>query len=138
MSFNPLDWIKFAVECFDKRKKESQQALIDTKTSLNAILAKIETIDSEIKKVNDNSSAFHDEELEFKQFVTKELLTIKQGLQKELFNTLYIKQKRFIEQGKCSAADKGEYQETYDVYHKMGKNGRADRYLQNVLNLPEE
>lgn len=138
MSFKPFDWIKLIVENYIKKKNEIQKKLDDTTFSLKAILLKIEQIDSEIRIVNETSCEYHREELEFKKRMTEELLTIKHGLQKELFDTLYVKQKRFVEQGYCSSSDKGEYEETYNVYHSMGRNGRADRYLENVLNLPEE
>lgn len=143
--FNPLDWIKFIFDRLDKRKQEKNQ-------EKKALLDKIQTLGEKIDEMHQMSKASEGcykelaervDDLETDNFTLKtqildELALFKQGLQKELFDTLFVQHRRYVRQGYCSPNDKKAFEETYDVYHACGQNGRANIYLDRVLALPDE
>lgn len=152
MSFTPIDWVKLFFERKDMKRKEREEDKKELLSKIDSLGSKMDDssrkIDDFRTEVNQLSGRYDEllrkvEEMNGENCTTKkeileELVLIKAGLQKELFDTLYVQCKRFCDQNFCSPNDKGSYEEIYNVYHGMGRNGRADAYLKKVMALPDE
>lgn len=140
-----LEWVKLLLERFDSRRKEKREQAAALIKKMDDLGAKIDEFADVSEDLREQQNALAKEIVNLKESDSKsreqvitQLELIKQGLQKVLFETLCKQCKEFSEQGYCSPNDKGAYQEVYDIYHSFGKNGRADVYLDKVMNMPDE
>lgn len=110
---------------YEKLQKENtglHKQDLDFIQQLTSLTSSIQSIDVKLLKLDD---------------INKDLNTIKIGLQKSLLYTLREIRYELVTRGWCTAEEKLEFQEAYDAYHALGKNGVADSYKKEVMGLPE-
>ena len=70
--------------------------------------------------------------------LTKDLVVIKDGLQKDMYIDLFHLGEEFKDAGWCSRAEKTDFDKIYWSYHNLGQNGMADALYNQVMQLPDE
>lgn len=66
-----------------------------------------------------------------------ELSKVESGLQKELFQSLREYHTKFTHRGWASFEEKQEAKLYYDEIHALNKDGWSDKYIEEILALPE-
>lgn len=118
-----LDKLLEQFEILQEEKRELQAQDLDFIKQLTTITCAIQQIDAKLLKLDN---------------INEDLDMIKDGLQKSLLHTLRELHYELVSRNWCTAEEKKEFQETYDAYHALGKNGVADSYKADVLALPEK
>lgn len=70
--------------------------------------------------------------------IRQDLDIIKGGTQAGLRHDLYIMSDEWLSRGWCPRAVKIEFENIYNQYHSLGKNGVMDNTYQAILELPEQ
>lgn len=69
---------------------------------------------------------------------SKEVASLKKGLQSLLRRQLRLEYRRYVTQGWCSEEDRDDFEYMYQQYHNLGANGVMDDLREKFLDLPTQ
>lgn len=69
---------------------------------------------------------------------SKEILSLKKGLQSLLRRQLRTEYRHYVTKGWCSLEDRDDFEFMYQQYHNLGANGVMDDLREKFLALPTQ
>ena len=130
--------IKPLSEALESQKKSVEDLKNDYEKKRDEVLREVSILNQRMLE-NDKKSEERHEKLrgEFKS-MRKEMVTMQDDIADVLGNELENGHHKFMTQGWCSPAEKQHYVELHKRYAERGHNHLAEKYEEDLLELPDQ
>lgn len=111
---------------YSDTQKRTEERLNSMNNSLNEINASLGKLSTQLEAIGEKQNKLE-----------QDVIKLKSGVQKELFETLQNLHEKYVSRGQASVAEKLEAKMYFDEIHNIGEDGWSERYYNEIISLPE-